>query len=1300
MKMPAMVQRAQLQALANKPLTRKVALWTIVVFAALGVLGFLVAPWASKSLIERAISEELLRPAHIGELSINPYALSATVRGFQLTEKDGQTPFVGFDELYVNLEGFESLLRLAPVLREVKLVNPRVRLVRNPDKSYNFSDILEAILAKPPKPEPTRFSVNNIQVSGGQIEFDDRPVDEKHTITDLRLGVPFVSNLPSKVDIFVEPSLGATVNGAPLALTGRSHPFAEARETELDLNVTDVDIPHYMDYVPVPLALSVPSGRLDAALRAAFRQPAGQGPALRISGKIAVRELAVADVQGQAVAKLARLDTDIAALNVFAREAEVSSVTLRAPELELKRARDGKLNVLGLIGRTAPATNSTGLAAQPLSGDKPPAAPQAADQPAAPDRKPAATTPSADSAPPPILAKQDAAPPFALRIAEIRIAEGKLGFTDEVPETPFRTTLQDISLGVKQFSLPGKEPASVELSLRSDADEAVRHSGHFTLAPVAAKGEVEISKVRLARYAPYYAPLLRFSVDEGSAGAGARYDVAMNGGVLEARAENIGFTLNGLKLTEAKQKQPLLTLESAALKDGSFDLGKREITVGEFVSSKARLNARREKDGNISLTQLLAEAPKGKEPASSAAPAKAEAPQWAVRVKRVALDGYGVRVDDLSLPGSLPIVVDPIRLTLENVSTARGEKASVDLKATVGRRGNLSAAGTVVAQPPQADVRLDARRLDLVPLQPYFADKVNVTLTRGAVSVQGQVSGRVGEAGAKPAEALRAGFRGTATLAEFHVVDRANSADLLKWQSLHFGGVKAGWAPLDLSVQEVALSDFYARVILDAEGRLNLREAARAPGRPDAAPAQAPAGNAPRAAGDAAATPTLAPGAGTAAAPTTQPGAVSPAQPAAAEAPPAAPAARTPAPPPDYKIRVDTVTLQGGNVNFSDLFIKPNYNANLTGLGGRVTGLSSDHGTRADVEIRAELDNAAPVQIAGQVNPLAGDLYVDLKAGVKGVEMSPFTPYSGKYAGYAIEKGKLSMDVAYKVEARKLEAQNRVFLDQLTFGEKIDSPTATKLPVQLAVSLLKNSRGEIDINLPISGSLDDPQFSVGGIIVKVILNLIVKAVTAPFALLGAAFGGGEELAYLEFDAGRNAIVKTGEAKLQTMAKALLDRPGLKLEITGRADPETDRDGARKAAVERKVKAQKLEELVKKGQDAGSADDITLTPEEYPRYLERAYKKESFAKPRNVIGLAKSLPADDMEKLMLTNTPVSDDDLRALAASRAQAARDWLVKTGNVPPERVFVLSPRVGADDGRNKAAEKAKGSRVDFSLR
>jgi hypothetical protein len=330
--------------------------------------------------------------------------------------------------------------------------------------------------------------------------------------------------------------------------------------------------------------------------------------------------------------------------------------------------------------------------------------------------------------------------------------------------------------------------------------------------------------------------------------------------------------------------------------------------------------------------------------------------------------------------------------------------------------------------------------------------------------------------------------------------------------------------------------------------------------------------------------------------------------------------------------------------------------------------------------------SGAPLLIAGRIHPLKQELSLDLRADVRGMELSQLSAYADKYVGYGIEKGKLTFEVAYQLENRQLKAENRLLLDQLTFGKESTNPEATKLPVQLAVALLSDRNGVIDVNVPIGGSLDDPQFSLGGIILKVIGNAVTKAVTAPFALLGSLFGGGEELSMLEFEPARAALLPASEGKLKSLAKALGERPGLKLDIIGRFDADAEADALRRVALERKLRQLKTRDIQARGA-ALPEGGVVVAKEEYAVLLARAYKDETFAKPRNALGLAKSLPAEEMEKLMLANLSLDDDDFIALGNRRAQAAKDWLVRQGQVPPERIFLIAPKAGA------------AGRVDFAL-
>ncbi|HMK44297.1 MAG TPA: DUF748 domain-containing protein, partial [Dissulfurispiraceae bacterium] len=340
---------------------------------------------------------------------------------------------------------------------------------------------------------------------------------------------------------------------------------------------------------------------------------------------------------------------------------------------------------------------------------------------------------------------------------------------------------------------------------------------------------------------------------------------------------------------------------------------------------------------------------------------------------------------------------------------------------------------------------------------------------------------------------------------------------------------------------------------------------------------------------------------------------------------------------------------------------------------------------------------SSPLLITGKINPLRDDLYVSLKADFQNMDLSPTTPYAGKYLGYTIVKGKMGLGMEYLIEKKKLDAKNVIFLDQFTLGDRVESPEATRMPVKLAIALLKDRKGEIHLDLPVTGTTDDPEFRVGKIIWKIILNILVKAATSPFALLGAILGGGsaEEMSFIGFDYGTAVLTPQEQAKMDKLLTVLSERPALKVDVEGHADMVADREGLKRVALQKKVKAQKLKELAKSDKSV-NPDRVVVAQEEYPKYLKQAYKDEKFPKPSNFLGMAKDLPVPEMEKLMLTNAPATDDMLRELARERARTVYEYLLKTKKIGPDRIFLVE----AQSVQPEAKEKIKNSRVDFKLK
>jgi hypothetical protein len=1137
-----MIDKIAISTALRSPKTKKYGLRAIVVFVVIGILGFFVLPLVVKPLLIEKLAEALHRPVSVVKVSINPFALSLQVDGVAIQEKGGGETVASFDSLYVNLES-SSLFRGGPVISEIRLSGPKFRIVRLADRRYNFSDLIDEILAKPDSPAPTPpFSLNNIQLSGGLVEFDDRLADEKHVLSDISLTLPFISSLTYATESFVEPAFSAKLNGASLALKGKSKPFAESLESELILDLDNVQLAKYLDYAPFHLPVKVISGSLDGDLKVLFRQQKNKPSTLSLSGTAALKDVLVKESSDAPLISLKRLDLQLGSLDLLNQKFVIDRVAIDSPEIHAKVGRQGTINWLDLLNKSQPSGQS---AAQAVG-------------------KSAAPAPAPDWS-----------------VAEAKISGGVLHWLDESANKSIRASIEGFELDLKKLDSKSSQPAEFDVAWRVNAGE-------------------------------------------------------------------------------------WLKVEAIAVKDGRFNLAKCEMLLGDVSVRGTRMLITRTADGSIDWLKpptLRAVQFARKEAA------KEEKSPWKVVVAKYRGEDMGVRFEDKAVSPMAVNIIEGLGVEIDNLSLEPGQAARIASRFKLNGKGAIEIGGNVKLIPLEADLKLDIKTVELMPLQPYFTEKLNIAVTRGQVTLDGGLQLRQS---AVAADGLAGGFAGRATIGDFNAVDKINSADFLRWKSLYFGNVDLRLNPNSVSVDEVALADFFARVIVSPEGKLNLLQIVR---KDDQA---APVSVAPE----------------------------QPAEPAAEAAVesadgkavvPLVAAAKPPLP-----VKIGKVTLQGGSVNFSDNFVKPNYSARLKQIGGRVTGLSSAADSIASLELRGNYDNVAPLNVTGKLNPLAAKSYLDLQAEIKGIEMTSLSTYAAKYAGYAIEKGKLSLFVKYKIENNQLEAENRIFIDQLTFGEAVESPGASRLPVSLAVSLLKNRNGEIDINLPISGSLDDPQFSIGGLVARVIGNLFVNALTSPFRLLASLFGGGsggEELSFIEFEYGRAVLSPSSKTRLENLAKALIDRPALKLEIDGRVDIERDREGLKHARMERKIKSVKRDDMLVKGVEVASLNDVEVSAQEYPALLERVYRDEKFPKPRNLIGMVKSLPVEEMEKLMLTNSIVTGDDLLSLGDRRARAARDWLI-TLEVSTDRMFMLPSKLGEAEGKSEAGEKGTASRVEFALK
>ena len=403
-------------------------------------------------------------------------------------------------------------------------------------------------------------------------------------------------------------------------------------------------------------------------------------------------------------------------------------------------------------------------------------------------------------------------------------------------------------------------------------------------------------------------------------------------------------------------------------------------------------------------------------------------------------------------------------------------------------------------------------------------------------------------------------------------------------------------------------------------------------------------------------------------------------------------------------IRINKMIIENGQVRFNDKSVKPNFKTKLTKINVKVLGLDSKEKIKSDINMDMIVNNHTPIKIKGKINPLKKDLFCDMDVKCSNMDLGYLTPYSGKFAGYKIQKGKLSLNLKYFIDKQKIDSKNNIFLDQFEFGEKVKSKDAINAPMNLAVSLLKDPMGKITLDLPVKGDLNDPQFSVGGIIVKMIINLLTKAATAPFSLLGAMFGGGEDLNIIAFDPGAFNITPLASKKVETLIKALTQRPGLNLEITGYVNLNKDKTALIDKKFNLVLKEEKLKSLIKQGSKDVDINHIILSEsdEDYEIYLKSVFEKiESKALENN----DSEITPNQIIKAIKATIQVNEDELRELARARALTIKDAILNDKGIDPGRIFIveaktLEPGISKNPGQKNKTKAIESGKVIMALK
>ncbi len=1244
MKLPAILKSTRLSKIVFAPASSRILRVTVgatLTYLLVMLAATLFLPMYIGHKLKAEVAQQFGRELQLGKLSFNPFRLALSVEQVNLLEADKKSSFLKVGHIYINAS-LASVWRGALVFDELVVSQPELHVLRkNLEGAYNFSDVLQKIQAMPASPEPLHFAMANLQLSGGRIVFEDSVKRQQVQLQDLQLTLPFVSNFPSELEIFVEPHLQFKLDNKLLALRGKTKPFSSSHESRLSLNIEGVNLLPYLAYLPEQVAVQFKSAALSSQLDLIFLNQAGLAQ-MQLQGQFALHDWHVQDKAGHDLLKFAEFTTSIKQIDWHKQQLELGKLNWRKPEVWLELDQQGRLNWQKLITASAPEKVAS----------------------ATPKPNPARATGEAKPATSNVTSAQTNA--WHWRIEQAQIDQAQLNLQDAAFAQPAtRRKLQDLSLHLQNLSNhPDAKAANFDLQFAASErknkvePEHWQLKGKLSLAQTRLDAELKLEHLQFADYQAWMRPWLNLKLN-GSLAAQAEIQVAGS----DWKIQQANLNLSSVQLKSGLSDDAGMAFETLQLKQLNLDSKQRLVQLGVAELSGWDMRLNRNKEGAWNWQDWLSGASKTSATTEAAAlPANKDATKatpWRVETGRLQLRDAKLALNDAAIFPNVSLQAEKINLELQNWQSDMAKAMPVNFQAQLGRKAQFKLQGEISPKLAQIALQLDANAIPMAALFPYVSPYLNVSITRARTDLNGKLV----VTQALQVENLNVAFDGRLAVNNFHALENGAEDDFLQWKNLQADGLHLQWGPQqrNVLVEKLGLSDFYARLFLSEKGKLNLQNIllTKADIKTES-PANAQAS-------------------GTSTAQT------SPqlADTGAKKSPVA------------LKVEVKTTELKNGNINFTDNFIRPNYTANLTSVGGTIGRFANDQTEPAKLELTGKVDDDAPLLVSGTINPLAQPVFLDIKGSTNGLELPRLTPYAAKYAGYAIEKGKLSVQVAYHLENHHLQAQNDLRLDQLTFGEKIDSPHATRLPVLLAVALLKDSDGQININLPISGSLSDPQFSVGSIISKVLVNLLTKAVTSPFALLASMFGhGNEELSSLEFIPGSAAIDDAAKTKLDTLAKALNNRPALKLDILGRAQRDLDIPALKEAELAEQLREAKWKDQRSKlkGQDKTK---LSLSTDEEARYLQKLYSEAKWEKPRNMLGLAKTLTQPETRAALLQHIEIRDEDLLQLAQQRADVVRDYLEDTAKLSRERMFIIAPKISHADEKGKHQHK-----VDFSLK
>lgn len=829
--------------------------------------------------------------------------------------------------------------------------------------------------------------------------------------------------------------------------------------------------------------------------------------------------------------------------------------------------------------------------------------------------------------------EEPAGDPFPLRIGSIKLSEGYLHFQDLRPSEPIEFLYDSMNLELKNLSTLPDDNADMALVAIGPNGGRIDWSGTLSLAPIASEGTLKVTEGKMKAFWPYVRDAVPLVLEDGVVSLDTHYKLNLSKET-ELLLDNTSVRVAPFAI-KAPDGRPLARLASLEVSETSIDLAKQQVTVGKIRSEKLETWAALERDGQLDWQKLFASQPAKATEKEKAEPAAAEptaeekaakepSKPWQVLLKDVQLRNYQVHLADRSQKEPVALDVGPLNVDLQDFDSLNQSPFTLKLDTGVGKQGKLQAAGQVNLAPVTAKLDVSTRDIDLRVAQAYISPFIRLELRSGMLSSDLKVD-------LKSTEPLAFTVGGKAQVSQLHTLDTIKDRDFVKWQQLDLSGLSYIHGEA-LSIDKVTLLQPYARFIINEDRTTNV----------DDLLIPQPANG-----------------------------------PATGQAKPATASNEKP-----LGIRIGGIDINDGSANFADLTLTPNFATAIQQLNGQIGTIDNRKPAPAKVDVKGKVDRYAPVTIKGALNPFNPLASLDIATSFKRVELTTLTPYSGKFAGFRIRKGRLNLDLHYLITNGQLKAENKVVVEQLQLGEKVDSPDAVDLPIRLAVALLKDTEGKISIELPVSGDLNNPQFSVMPIIWQTLRNLVLRAAQAPFKFIGGliAGGGAEDLGNVAFAPGSSDLSVDAQSALDKLASALKERPELRLEIEGTSAQSSDGPLIAKQRLEREYQATWYKILQRRGDKVpANASMLVVDDSDKPAMLEGIYRARLKQQPpAEWQQLSRDERTAKLHDAVIKSWSESTALLRQLGQDRAGSIKDYLVDKGQLEDDRVYFIDTNLG----------------------